>query len=71
MYRLWRDLGYAIGALVAGSTADALGLDAAIWMVAAITFASGLVVAVRMPPLIVAFIGGAKFSLAGRLRSIA
>jgi MFS family permease len=48
VYRLWRDLGYAIGALLAGITADALGIDAAIWLVAAITFASGLVVAVRM-----------------------
>jgi MFS family permease len=48
VYRLWRDLGYAIGALLAGITADAFGIDAAIWMVAAITFASGLVVAVRM-----------------------
>jgi MFS family permease len=48
VYRLWRDLGYAIGALVAGVTADLLGLRAAIWLVAAITAASGLVVAVRM-----------------------
>jgi MFS family permease len=48
VYRLWRDLGYAIGALLAGATADALGLPAAMWLVAALTFASGLVVAVRM-----------------------
>jgi MFS family permease len=48
VYRLWRDLGYAAGALVAGVTADLLGLRAAIWLVAAITAASGLVVAVRM-----------------------
>jgi MFS family permease len=48
VYRLWRDLGYAIGALVAGITADALGLDKAIKLVAVITFASGLVVAIRM-----------------------
>jgi MFS family permease len=48
VYRLWRDLGYAIGALVAGVTADALGLGAAVWLVAAITFASGVVVAARM-----------------------
>ncbi|WP_437551469.1 MFS transporter [Sorangium sp. So ce367] len=48
VYRLWRDLGYAFGALVAGITADALGLPAAMWLVAALTFASGLVVAVRM-----------------------
>jgi len=48
VYRLWRDLGYAVGALLAGIVADALGLAAAMWIVAAITFASGLVVAVRM-----------------------
>jgi len=48
VYRLWRDLGYAIGALLAGITADAFGLDVAIWLVAAVTFSSGLVVAVRM-----------------------
>ncbi len=48
VYRLWRDLGYAVGALLAGVTADALGLHAAIWLVAAVTFASGVVVALRM-----------------------
>jgi MFS family permease len=48
VYRLWRDLGYAIGALLAGIVADALGLPAAMWMVAALTFVSGLIVAVRM-----------------------
>jgi MFS family permease len=48
VYRLWRDLGYAVGALVAGATADALGIRAAIGLVAALTFASGLVVALRM-----------------------
>jgi MFS family permease len=48
VYRLWRDLGYAIGALLAGVTADALGLSAAMWVIAAVTFASGVVVALRM-----------------------
>ena len=48
VYRLWRDLGYAIGALIAGVTADALGLPAAMWLIAGLTFASGVVVAVRM-----------------------
>jgi MFS family permease len=48
VYRLWRDLGYALGALLAGVVADALGLAAAIWVVAAITFASGLLAALRM-----------------------
>ena len=48
VYRLWRDLGYAFGALLAGVTADAFGLPAAMWLVAALTFGSGLVVALRM-----------------------
>jgi MFS family permease len=48
VYRFWRDLGYAIGALLAGLTADALGLPAAMWLIAAVTFLSGLVVAFRM-----------------------
>jgi MFS family permease len=48
VYRLWRDLGYAVGAVVAGVTADALGLSAALWLVAGLTFVSGGVVAARM-----------------------
>lgn len=48
VYRLWRDLGYAVGALLAGFIADALGLAAAMWIVAVLTFVSGLVVAARM-----------------------
>jgi len=48
VYRLWRDLGYAIGALLAGIVADALGLAASMGLVAAITFGSGVIVALRM-----------------------
>lgn len=48
VYRLWRDLGYAIGALLAGITADAVGLAGAMWLVAGLTLASGTVAAVRM-----------------------
>jgi len=48
VYRLWRDLGYAVGALLAGITADLFGLAAAVWVVAALTFASGAIVAIRM-----------------------
>ena len=48
VYRLWRDLGYAIGALLAGFIADAFGLRAAMWAIAALTFASGVVAATRM-----------------------
>src|SRR5262249_16100312 len=44
VYRLWRDLGYAIGALLSGAVADFLGVPAAIYLVAALTFVSGLVV---------------------------
>jgi MFS family permease len=48
VYRLWRDGGFAVGALLAGVVADALGVRAAVWAVAALTALSGLVVAVRM-----------------------
>jgi MFS family permease len=48
IYRLWRDSGYAAGALLGGITADLWGLRAAIWAAAAITAASGLMVAARM-----------------------
>ena len=49
IYRLWRDSGYAVGALVAGAIADVAGFSAAIVTVAALTAISGLVVAARMP----------------------
>lgn len=48
VYRFWRDAGLAVGALLAGAVADRLGLAAAIWGVAGLTAASGLVVAVRL-----------------------
>lgn len=48
VYRLWRDLGYAIGALLAGLAADRFGLRSAVYLVAAITFASGALAALRM-----------------------
>jgi MFS family permease len=48
VYRLWRDGGFAVGAVVAGVVADLLGLRAAVWAAAALTAASGMVVAVRM-----------------------
>jgi MFS family permease len=46
--RLWRDLGYTVGALLAGIVADAFGLAAAMWTVAALTCASGFISAFRM-----------------------
>lgn len=48
VYRLWRDGGFAVGALLAGIVADLLGVHAAVWAVAVLTALSGLVVAVRM-----------------------
>ena len=48
VYRLWRDLGYAIGALLAGLAADAIGLPGAMWLVAGITLVSGIVAAIRL-----------------------
>lgn len=48
VYRLWRDLGYAVGALLAGFTADLFGVGAAMWLVAGLTFLSGAIAAVRM-----------------------
>jgi MFS family permease len=48
VYRLWRDLGFAVGAVVAGLIADRAGMPAAILVVASLTFVSGLVVLVRM-----------------------
>ncbi|MDJ0322511.1 MFS transporter [Cryobacterium sp. PH31-AA6] len=47
-YRLWRDGGFAVGALLSGLLADAFGIPTAVAAVAALTAASGLVVAVRM-----------------------
>lgn len=49
VYRFWRDLGYALGGLIAGGVADALGYGGAITCVAALTAASGLWVAYDMP----------------------
>jgi MFS family permease len=49
IYRFWRDMGYALGALIAGVTADALGYGGAIAIVAGLTAASGLWVLVDMP----------------------
>jgi MFS family permease len=48
VYRLWRDAGFAVGALFAGLIADAASIEVAIWAVAALTIASGVVVLVRM-----------------------
>ena len=49
VYRLWRDSGYAVGALLAGTLADLFGMAWSIGAVAILTCASGLLVVVRMP----------------------
>jgi MFS family permease len=48
VYRLWRDIGFAVGAVLAGALADLYSVTTAIVVVAAITAASGLDVAVRL-----------------------
>jgi MFS family permease len=44
VYRLWRDSGYALGALLAGVLADLFGVSWAIWVIGALTMLSGVVV---------------------------
>ena len=48
IYRLWRDAGFAVGALLAGLLADLISIQAAIYAVAALTALSGVVVITRM-----------------------
>ncbi len=48
VYRLWRDAGFVIGALLSGAVADLFGLVAAIWTVAAVTAVGAGIVGVRM-----------------------
>jgi MFS family permease len=49
VYRFWRDMGYAVGALIAGAMADAVGYGGAIAFVAALTTLSGMWVLIDMP----------------------
>lgn len=48
IFRLWRDLGYAIGALLTGIIADSFGISGAIWTIAFLTFLSSLIIRIRM-----------------------
>jgi MFS family permease len=48
VYRLWRDLGYAVGAILAGIIADLAGLNMSMWVIAGLTFASGTLVLFRL-----------------------
>jgi MFS family permease len=48
-FRLWRDLGYAFGAVISGITADLFGVNYAILLIGVITVLSSIVIQVRMP----------------------
>jgi MFS family permease len=48
-FRLWRDLGYAIGAVISGISADLFGINTAIVLIGIITILSSLVIQIRMP----------------------
>jgi len=48
VFRLWRDLGYAIGALLSGIIADMFGLEAAVLFIAGITLLSAAIIKFRM-----------------------
>jgi predicted MFS family arabinose efflux permease len=48
-FRLWRDLGYAIGAIISGIAADLFGVNYAIILIGLITIASSVIIEIRMP----------------------
>ena len=48
IFRLWRDLGYAVGALLTGLIADALGIEVSVLVIAALTVFSAVVIWIRM-----------------------
>ena len=48
VYRFWRDMGYAVGALLSGLVADTFGVASAMWLVAILTALSGVIAAIRM-----------------------
>ena len=48
-FRLWRDLGYAFGAIISGITADLFGINNAIFLIGVLTILSAMVIQVRMP----------------------
>jgi MFS family permease len=53
-FRLWRDLGYAFGAVISGVTADLFGVEYAIFLIGGLTIISSLVIKFRMPEQIIA-----------------
>jgi len=48
-FRLWRDLGYAFGAVISGVTADLFGIEYAIFLIGGLTIISSLIIKFRMP----------------------
>jgi MFS family permease len=48
-FRLWRDLGYAFGAIISGITADIFGIQYAIILIGIITIISAIIIQTRMP----------------------
>ena len=48
IFRLWRDLGYAFGAIISGITADIFGLPSAILLIGIITILSAIIIQIRM-----------------------
>lgn len=48
-FRLWRDLGYAFGAIISGVTADVFGVEYAIMLIAGLTILSALIIKFRLP----------------------
>ena len=48
-FRLWRDLGYAFGAVISGITADVFGIDYAVFLIGGVTIISSLIIKFRMP----------------------
>lgn len=49
IFRLWRDLGYALGAIMSGITADLFGINYAIFMIGGLTLISSFIIHFRMP----------------------
>lgn len=49
VFRLWRDLGYAFGAVISGITADIFGVEYAIFLIGGLTIISSLIIKIRMP----------------------
>lgn len=49
IFRLWRDLGYAIGAILSGITADLFGVEYAVYLIGALTIFSSVIIKIRMP----------------------